>query len=383
MLGGAFRVGTVSGSRAQCRDIGSVHCMTAAIAREFSAGPLASGYHGPPQLTPVTALTQWHLDPFALAVAAVAVVAYLTGVRRVRRGGGTWPAFRTAAFCLGGVGLWLVATGSALAVYWPVLFYMRAGQTVLLLLGVPIFVIAGRPLSLVIAAAPRRGRRIQAALTGRAARLVTFPAITAGLLVVTPYVLYFSPWYAAGFHSLFVRELTTFVLILPGLLFFWTLLRFDPVPRAYPYLVALWVSAAEVVGDAVLGLAVIADHNLIASAYYHALARPWGPTPSFDQVLGGGVLWVVGDIIGLPFLAAMLIAMIRDDESQARVIDAELDAREARTGGSGGTDRPPIAPGGAAAEAEPAAPALWWESDPRFASRFAPVDPGERDGQGQ
>ena len=101
------------------------------------------------------------------------------------------------------------------------------------------------------------------------------------------------------------------------------------MPKAYPYLVALWVSAGEVVGDAVLGLAVIADQSLIAGAYYHALARPWGPSLRSDQVIGGGALWVLGDIVGLPFLAAQFIQMIREDETEAAGVDAELDAVEA------------------------------------------------------
>ena len=46
-------------------------------------------------------------------------------------------------------------------------------------------------------------------------------------------------------------------------------------------------------------------------------------------MLGGGTLWILGDIVGLPFLAAQLIQMIREDESEAAVIDAELDARDA------------------------------------------------------
>ena len=125
-----------------------------------------------------------------------------------------------------------------------------------------------------------------------------------------------------------MRELTHLALLVPGFVFFWTLLRVDPVPKAYPYLVALWVTGAEVVGDAVLGLAVIADTNLIAGAYYHALARPWGPSLATDQVLGGGTLWILGDLVGLPFLAAQLIQMIREDESEA-------DGHRRRTGRQG------------------------------------------------
>ncbi len=349
--------------------------MTVALALARN-GVLASAYHGPPALTPASALTRWAIDPYALAVLAAAVGLYLAGVRRVRRSGDAWPAGRIVAFCAGGAGLAFIATSSFISVYWPVLFYVRALQTVILLLGVPLFIMLGRPLSLAIAAAPRLGPRIAAVVTGRAARVATFPAITAFVLVLTPFVLYFSPWYAAGFHNLAVRELTCLVLVLPGLVFFWTLLRVDPVPREYPYLVALWVTAAEVVGDAALGLSVIADHSLIAGGYYHALARPWGPSLASDQVLGGGTLWVLGDVIGLPFLAAVLIAMIREDESQARVIDAQLDAAESQQ-----AQAAPVLPGGEAPDApEAAAPGaqdqgLWWENDPRFAGRFAPVDP--------
>jgi cytochrome c oxidase assembly factor CtaG len=336
-------------------------------------GLLASGYHGPPRLTPARALTEWSVDPVAVTVLVLAAAAYATGVRRVRRAGGDWPAGRIIAFCVGGLGLALIATCSFLAVYGKVLFYVRSFQTVLLLLGVPLFIMLGRPVSLVIEALPRLGPRVRAAVTGRVARLITFPAITAFVLVVTPFVLYFSPWYAAGFHSIFVRELTYLALMAPGLVFFWTLLRVDPVPREYPYMIALWVTAAEVVGDAALGLAVIADRTLIAGSYYHSVGWPWGPTLASDQVIGGGTLWVFGDIIGLPFLAALLIAMIREDETEARSIDAQLDAEEAV---------PELrARPEAEQEGEPSRQKLWWESDPRFASRFAAVDPQAGDGQ--
>jgi cytochrome c oxidase assembly factor CtaG len=358
--------------------------MAPVVARELLSGALASGYHGPPELTAVTAFTQWYFDPWALAALLLLGAGYLGGVRRVRRAGIDWPVRRVVAFCVGGLGLGVIATSSSVAAYWSVLFYMRAGQTVLLLLGIPMFLTMGRPLTLAIAASPRWGPRIEAAATGRIARVLTFPAITAGLMVVMPFVLYFSPWYAAGLHSFAVRESTALILLVPGLLFFWTLLRFDPVPRPYPYVVALWVSAVEVIGDAILGLAVIADQNLIARGYYYGLHRPWGPTVRFDQMLGGGTLWVLGDIIGLPFLAAMLIGMIHEDERHARAIDAQLDAEDAAAARQAparpAADQQVTADGQVTAESGEAGPGLWWQQDPRFAGRFSPVDPPARDG---
>jgi cytochrome c oxidase assembly factor CtaG len=373
---------------------------------------LASGYHGPPELTVPRSFTEWTLDPWALAFILVLGVLYLAGVRRVHRRGQSWPAGRIVAFCGLGLGFAVIATMSFVGVYASVLFYVRAVQTILLLLVVPLFLTLGRPLSVAIAALPRAGARLDAAIRSPVAKALTFPAITTMVLVVTPFLLYFTSWYAAGFHSPAVRELTFLALLAPGFVFFWTLLRVDPVPKAYPYLVSLWVTGAEVVGDAVLGLAVIADQNLIAGAYYHALARPWGPNLSTDQVLGGGALWILGDIVGLPFLAAQLIQMIREDEAEAEVIDAELDARDAElaaakdaaaapgsddhrddrtlsmadagtpeagqqaaaSGVTAGSARPGTAGQGPARSGSPAALRPWWESDSRFADRFRPVD---------
>ncbi len=334
------------------------------------AGVLTAGaYTGPPELTVTRAITSWTLDLPVLLVVLAAAGLYLAGVRRVRTAGQPWPVARTVAFLAGGTGALVVATMSFLGVYQGVLFWSRAVQNVLLLLVAPLFLTLGRPLSLLMAARPRLGSRAEAMVRSRAARILTFPAITALVLVIVPFVLYFTPWYEAGLRSDTVRELTYLALLAPGVVFFWTLLRVDPVPKEYPYLVSLWVTGAEVIGDAVLGLAIIADQNLIAGSYYQALGRPWGPSLRADQVIGGGALWILGDIVGLPFLAAMLIQMIREDEQEAAEADAELDAGEQRAAqqaaaaAADGTVTDELAR--AAAEGRP-----WWESDPRFTGRF-------------
>jgi cytochrome c oxidase assembly factor CtaG len=350
------------------------------------AAVLASGYHGPPALTPLRALTEWTFDPWALAFVLLLGGLYLAGLRRARPGAG-WPAARVVAFCGLGLGCTVIATMSWVAVYQPVLLWARSVQTILMLLVVPLFLALGRPLTLAIAVAPKTGPRLEAALRSRVAVVATFPALTTLVLVVVPFAIYFTPWYAAGFTSPLVREATFAALLLPGYVFFWTLLRADPVPKAYPYLVAMWITGAEVVGDAILGLAVIADQHLLAGAYYHALARPWGPSLPTDQVLGGGALWILGDLVGLPFLAAQLIQMIREDEADASAIDAELDAADAARAAAGVTSAPAgaaglssVPAGSRSGRGAPAAgvgePAPWWESDPRFAGRFQAVEDG-------
>ena len=339
------------------------------------AGVPGHAYQGPPPLTAARVFSSWTLDVPVLVVIVLAGALYLAGVRRVRRAGGGWPAARMVAFYLGGLSVLFIATMSFLGVYQGVLFYIRSVQTIALLLVVPLFTALGRPLTLIIAAAPRAGRRLDAAVHSRVARILTFPAIPTLVIVLVPFVLYFSPWYAASMSSAAVRELTYLALLAPGFVFFWMFLRVDPVPRAYPYLVGLWVSAGEVVGDAVLGLAIIAYQGLIAGAYYHALGRPWGPSLRSDQVIGGGALWVLGDIVGLPFLAAQFIQMIREDETEAAGVDAELDAVEAaESAAAAGADAEPGPEAGGPAGQRP-----WWQNDPRFADRFRSAGDPRRD----
>jgi cytochrome c oxidase assembly factor CtaG len=311
---------------------------------------LASGYHGPPALTLTRAFTEWTFDPPMAALVVVIGGGYLVGLRG-RQG---WPLARRIWFLGLGLGFLVIATMSWVGAYQPVLMYARAVQTVLLVLVVPLFLALGRPISLAIAVFPRAGRRLEAVIGSRLARLVTFPAITTFALVAVPFVMFFTSWYTAVFHSTAVRELTYLVLMAPGFVFFWTLLRVDPVPKKYSYAVSMWITGAEVIGDAFLGIAVIANQNLIGAAYYHALARPWGPTLATDEVIAGGVLWVLGDLVGLPFLAAQLIHMMREDESDAARIDAELDAQEAE-----------LKPAEGEHDLKP-----WWEDDPRFTGRF-------------
>src|ERR1700719_3252891 len=83
---------------------------------------LASGYHGPPELTVTRALTEWTLDPWMLVLIVLLGGAYLAGVRRVRAraraprddtdNAAPWPVARPIWFCGLGLGFLLIATMS-------------------------------------------------------------------------------------------------------------------------------------------------------------------------------------------------------------------------------------------------------------------------------
>ena len=359
---------------------------------------LATAYSGPPKLTLVRAFTEWRVDVPMLVLIVVIAAWYVLSVRKIRRQGGPWGIGRTIAFLGLGLGFWVIATMSWVGAYQSALFYARATQTVLLVLVSPLFLMLGKPITLLIETQPAVGRRVTAIIASRVAKVVTFPAITTLLIIAVPMTMYFTTWYTAVFNSGTVRELTYLVLMIPGCVFFWTLLRVDPVPKKYPYGVAMWITAAEVVGDAFFGIAIIADQTILAAQHYHAVGYPFGPTLATSQVLGGGIIWILGDAVGLPFLAVQLIQMMREDKVEAAAVDAELDARDAEKAAARQAARakqPAAAePGFAAAPAAPVAPAErddapveydtvpaeaddtgdddrpWWESDPRLLERF-------------
>jgi cytochrome c oxidase assembly factor CtaG len=325
-------------------------------------------------MTIARAFTEWRFDLPMLVLVAALGGWYLLSVRKVRRGGGHWGAGGAIAFCGLGLGFLVIATMSWVGVYQSVLFYARATQTVLLVLVVPLFLAMGKPLTLLAAANPAIGEPLQRAVRGRAARVATFPAITTLLLVAVPMSMYFTSWYTAFFTSGIVRELTYVILLVPGYAFFWTLLRLDPVPKQYPYVVGMWITAAEVIGDAFFGIAIIADRTIIGASHYHAVGYRWGPSLATSQVIGGGIIWILGDFVGLPFLAVVLIAMMREDKKEAQAIDAELDAADAARGAAcTGTDTVTPVPVTADSGDRP-----WWETDPRLANRFKRGSAGDR-----
>ncbi|WP_032694963.1 cytochrome c oxidase assembly protein, partial [Mycobacteroides abscessus] len=196
------------------------------------------------------------------------------------------------------------------------------------------------------------------ALSSTPARIVTHPLATSLAMLATPWLLYLTPWYTASLTNGVLGAATRIMLVLIGFSYFYARLQVDPVPRRYPQLISLLISVAETIGDGVLGL-VLWQGPLVASTYYLALHRSWGPDLRTDQTIGAGILWVLGDVLGLPFLLLLMRALSADDKAHAAQIDAELD----RVGQS------PSATATAPAE-NLVTSTLWWENDPQLRDRF-------------
>ncbi|WP_082943071.1 cytochrome c oxidase assembly protein [Mycobacterium sp. 852002-40037_SCH5390672] len=310
----------------------------------------------PGRLTWGAAIQTWHFDLGCAVVVAVLAIGYAFCYRRGREA--ERPGRAANAACFGaGMLVWVLATISAIGAYAYVLFWVRALQVVLLLYVVPFFIAQAKPVTVVRDALGPAGRdRIDRLLAGRFARVLVHPATTSVAMLATPWLLYLTPWYTAALQNEWIGAPTRILLVVLGFGYFYARLQEDPVPRRYPQSISLLITVAEALGDGVLGL-VIWQGSLIGAAYYAALQRSWGPDPRLDQTIGAGVLWILGDLVGWPFVLLLMRALSRDEKAHAVAVDAELDETESAEAQG--------------AETEGAGPSrLWWENDPQLRERF-------------
>lgn len=320
-----------------------------------------SGHPGPPPLTLTTVLTEWTLDlPTVVAVLLLGGGYVLAVHRFARRTGTPWQRSRNIAF---GTGLGLIAIMglSFFGVYADTLFWVRAAQNITMLMVVPLCLAMSSPVALALATLSDTGQeRLRRAMASPWARRLTFPATASMLLVATPWALYFTDWYPTVLTNGLVDHLTRLALLAVGFLYFYSRLQLDPVPHKYPHMISVVITFVEVIFDAALGLVLWLNPHIIAETYYQAVGRTWGPTLRDDQIFGAGVLWLVGDLAGLPFLGALMSRMAHDDAVEAAEIDQRLDEQEAEDARAAAEDP----------ASDEARPRLWWEEDPVLAERF-------------
>lgn len=305
-----------------------------------------------PPLTVGRFFTTWQLDPWTMLVVGLLLLGYLAGVRAAGRRGVGWSGTRTAWFAGLGLGSLVVATMSSLSVYSAVLFWPMAVQITLLLTIVPVGLGLGDPLGLATAALPVAGAdRWHRLLGNRAVRFLTFPAVAPLLAVVTQFVVLFTGYIAAAQQHSWVMHVLQLQLVVTGCLFVLPLLGVEALPDWCTQPIRMTFAALDGLLDAIPGIVVMTSSSLVAHGYYATVNPSWGPTPAWDQVIGGGLMLTIAEVVAVPFVAILYVAWIREDASHARVIDRALDLEDLR-------GEP-----GSAGRAE-AANRPWWEVDP-------------------
>ncbi|WP_026303443.1 cytochrome c oxidase assembly protein [Jongsikchunia kroppenstedtii] len=300
--------------------------------------------------------TSWTLDIHAVLAIAAAVGYSLVCSKgaRIRPDRVVEPA-RRVSFYLGTL-VWLLASISFVGDLAAERFWVRALQIVLLLYVAPMMMAAGRPISAIAATLSPAGRLAGIRLLRSGfLRTITNPITTSAAMLGLPWVLIFSPWNITSVQHQWLDAVTRLIILVVGFGYFYARLQVDPVPHRYPQALSLIITLVETIADGVLGV-VLWQGPTLNLAYYERVTGADAAMVRTDQIAAAGILWILADVVGLPFLALLMVALRRDDRRHTADIDAQLDA----------ADRDHAAE----ADGEPEGGGLWWTQDPTLAQRF-------------
>jgi putative copper resistance protein D len=322
-----------------------------------------------PELTGSRFLHTWQLDGVALAAAVLLGAAYGYGVWRKARAGERWPVWRTAVFYVFGLGTLVFATMSALAVYNTVLFWPAAVQNILLDLFAPLGLALGDPLGL---AAP--DGRLRRAFSSAPVRVLTYPLVSSVFVLASELTIYFTPYFTTSLGNEPVRQLMHLQLLLTGCLFVLPMLsRQELLPRWCSHPVRAVLVLFDGLFDSVPGIVVMTSGTLVAGHWYTSHPRTWGPSVQRDQMLGGGLMITLAEVVGLPFILLVFVEWWHAERERTAAMDAALDreaALQAAATAPAAASAAPAAPdcdrAPAAATPAPPVPEMtrpWWETD--------------------
>jgi len=293
--------------------------------------------------------TEWRPDVLVLGAAGFGAIAYLCGVRRLRRSGVAWSRGRTVAW-LAGIVVAVLVLCSGAAAYGRAMFSVHMAQHMALTMLIPILLAMGAPMTLALRALPTRGRVARrqggrspeassaedtdvrplrdwllAVVHSRVARVATHPLVALAFYVISLYFFYFSWAFELALRSHTGHLLMVAHFLLAGYLFFWVVLGLDPTPRRLPPLARLGVLFASLPFHAFFGVIVMTSSTLFAADWYNALALPW-VDPLADQNVGGGIAWATAEIPTLLVIGVVVAEWVRADAREARRFDRRVDA---------------------------------------------------------
>ncbi len=272
----------------------------------------------------VDVFTTWEPSWGVDAVLVVLAALYLTGAVRH----GHWPVRRTASF-LAALAAAVVTWNSGIAVYGHGAFAVHMVMHLMLIMVIPAFWVAGHPLEL-LRHHLRGGaaRAFDAAVGGRVARAVTFPAT-----VLVVYALVIVLTHLTGFMQAMAGSMTLHhgeqaLYLVAGLLFFHTAIGVDVLPHRPAYFARFVLMLLAMGIDTLSGIVL--------------MLAPATMFPAYDLEgvhLGGAIMWVGGD--GLMMLIMVLLGRLWVSDPSGRVDFGpwlESARRSAVTGETGDAD---------------------------------------------
>ena len=272
-------------------------------------------------------LLRWHPDPALAAAIAAMTAAFWYGVRAAqRRGAHVAPArvryFAAAVAVLGLALLSPIATLSEES------FSVHMAEHLLLLFGVAPLLAFSAPVTLALQAARSDVRRavLLRALASRPVKALTHPVFTWVLFAAAMYSSHFSGLYDAALRHSLLHGLEHLLYLASASLFWWPVIRRDPVPGLFPWPARLLYLGLAMPYQSLLGLAIYSSDTPLYPTYLAYRSRA---AVIEDQHLAGAIMWVVGDVLMLLALGLVAAGWVKHEARETERVDANLAARRA------------------------------------------------------
>ena len=321
--------------------------------------------------------TAWRFDAVGVVLAVLLLAPYLWLVVSARRRGVRWPWWRVASYLVLGVGTLIYVTCGVVGVYRQTFMWMFAAQVGAIGTVTPVGLAVGDPLRLLAAARGTADTAVHRVLQSRAARVLTFPAVSFLLDLAGILAIFFTPYGDHAVRSSLIGTLLILQLLIVGLLYVLPTLGDDLLPDWATPPVRTFLAFLDGVADAVPGILVMTANSFLLPHFPGfspaADALRGGLSHTMDQKYAGGALLAVAESIGVPMIAAVFIEWMRHDADEARATDAELDRAEAERAATTSPARDTADDEHSATE-QPATDQPWWLTDPRLADRFGRRD---------
>lgn len=261
-----------------------------------------------------TAIGEWTFDTPVVVALAVAAFLYVSGVRRVRDAGGSWPTSRLAAMA---AGLVVMAAGllSGLVHYERTSFGAHSAQHLLIGMIGPLLIVLAAPLTLALRAAPGGARpALHRMATHPATAIVGHPVVGMAVFTGTLVVLYFTPLYDLALRNDAVHVWLHAHLFVAGVLFAWPLVGVAPLPVRVSHVSRLLVVVVAVPFHAFVAVALLSATTPLALDWYSAATGRSAADLLADQRIGAGLLWAAGELLSLAMIGIVVARWLGSEQ---------------------------------------------------------------------
>lgn len=267
-------------------------------------------------------LLRWHADPVVVAGLALVAFGWVWALRRAP----AVPAARRRWFVAAYVVL-VVALVSPVATLSEERFSAHMAQHLLLTYLAAPFLALAAPVTVALQAlgggSGAGRRRLLAVLHSRVVRVVSHPVVAWLAFAVVMYATHFSGLYDAALGNPFLHGLEHLLYLSAAALFWWPVVRRDPVPGSFPWPARVLYLFLAMPLQSFLGVAILNSEQVL---YAHYAARV---DALADQQLAGAIMWGGGDAFMLVALGCAVTGWFRHDQRETARLDARLDAMRA------------------------------------------------------